>query len=115
VIVRQGATRTVLLTRRHAIKVPRPTNWRLFLAGLLANMQERQFARTGWPQLCPVRWSTPGGWLLVMPRCRPLRQPLTQDEYEAFVEHDDYRVPVEWKTDSFGYLAGRLVAIDYGS
>lgn len=81
----------------------------------MANMQEREFASTEWPELCPVYLSARGGWLLVMPRCQPLEDGLTNDQYEAFVEHDDYRVPVEHKRDSFGYFNGRLVAIDYGN
>jgi hypothetical protein len=108
-----GATRLVLLTRRWAIKFPRPTGWRLFLGGLLANMQEREFARTGWPELCPVRWSIPGGWLLVM----PFAEPLDDLQWSALQQtrHEDSRVPVEMKQDSFGVLRGAVVAVDYGS
>lgn len=113
---RQGCTRIVILTRRLAFKIPNVRNgWRLFLYGLLANMQERTFSRAGWPELCPVRWSIPGGWLVVMPRARPL----SDDEFlafdaEAFIDKPDYHVPAEAKADSFGWLDGRVVAIDYG-
>ena len=115
----RGATRLVILTKRYAIKLPRiwwrsPDRWQMFLYGLLANMQERKFARTGWPELCPVVWSTPGGWCVVMRRAEPLAEDLTEEQYTAFVEHDEYYVPAEHKTDSFGILDGRLVAIDYG-
>lgn len=116
----RGVTRFVFLTRRYAFKVPRfwwygRFRWDTFLHGLLGNMQERAFAKAGWPELCPILWSLPGGWLVVMPRCEPLADDLTVEQYEAFVEHDDYRVPAENKADSFGYYQGRLVAIDYGS
>jgi hypothetical protein len=99
----RGATRFVFLTRRYAIKVPRfwwygHFRWSTLLRGLLANMQERAFARTGWPQLCPVYLSLPGGWLLAMPRCEPLAEELTDEQYETFA-----------------VLDGRLVAVDYGS
>ncbi len=110
-----GTTRLVLLTRCYAIKLPRPTSWRLFLHGLLANMQERQFSRTGWPELCPVTLSIPGGWLIVMPRCEPYERRMADAEYVLFTEKADYVVPVENKPDSFGLLHGRLVAVDYGS
>jgi hypothetical protein len=43
-------------------------SWKHFLYGLLANMQEAQFSKTSWPELCPVLWSLPGGFLVVMPR-----------------------------------------------
>lgn len=125
---RLGATRLVILTRRHAIKPPRPTAWHLFLSGLLANRTERIFAQTEWPELCPIRWSLPGGWLVVMPRCNEVtarsvwpsepertEDHLPDDLYERLVEHDDYRVPAENKLFSWGWYAGRLVAVDYGS
>jgi len=114
-----GATRAVLLIGGLAVKIPRPTEWRLFLLGLLANMQERQFARTGWPELCPVLFSLPGGWLVVMPRASIL----TDEEWDriayadiySFANQQEYAIPVELKSDSFGWLNGRLVAVDYGN
>lgn len=112
----RGATRWVLLVCGLALKVPRTTTWRTFLNGLLANMQEREFSRTGWPELCPVRFSVPGGWLVVMDRARPLDDAEWCDfEPELFTEHPDYTIPVEPKQDSFGVLAGRVVAVDYGT
>ena len=114
---RQGITREVILTRRYAIKVPKLIyGWHKFLCGLLANMQERQFARAGWPQLCPVVFSVPGGWLLVMRRA----EMLSDDEWREFdparfCETPDYVVPAEFKRDSFGKVDGRIVAIDYGN
>jgi len=111
-----GCTRTVWLIGPYAFKFPAGAEWRLFLLGLLANMQERLFSRTGWPELCPVIWSIPGGWLVVMKRVRVL----TEDEFanldlEKWVERGDYTVPAEIKHDSFGWLDGKLVAIDYGN
>lgn len=111
-----GVTRTVILVGRLALKFPAVGEWRLFLLGLLANMQERQFGRAGWPELCPVLWSIPGGWLVVMARAREM----TTEEFEAFdfdrfVLGGTYVVPVERKADSFGWLDGRVVAIDYGN
>jgi hypothetical protein len=91
--------------------------WRLFLQGLLANMQEREFARAKWPELCPVLFSLPGGWLVVMRRARVM----TDDEFAAFdaqawaAASGQYCVPCELKADSFGWLGGRVVSIDYGN
>ena len=111
-----GVTRRVLLVGSLAIKVPSVTEWRLFLLGLLANMQEALLAKTGWPELCPVLWSVPGGFLIVMRRARVL----TDDEFlaldlEHWVQREGYRIPAEIKSDSFGYLDGDLVAVDYGN
>lgn len=115
----RGVTRFVILTKRYAIKLPRfwwhnRFRWQMFLFGLLGNMQEREFASTGWPELCPVVWSLPGGWCVVMRRAEPLTEDLTDEQYRELVDHDDYHVPAEHKIDSFGWLGGRIVAIDYG-
>lgn len=117
-----GCTRTVILTRRWAIKLPglwaySPCEWwRGLLYGLLANMQEAKFSKTGWPELCPVSFALPGGFLVVMPRARVM----SDDEFiafdvKAFLDRPNYTVPAEAKSNSFGFLDGRIVAIDYGS
>lgn len=136
VSVLDGATRVVILVGRWAVKFPQVRyGWRNFLFGLLANMQERTFARAGWPELCPVVCSLPGGWLVVMPRCDPVSG-LTDARYAEMTdipgccEHTDdvhfpgggcalcpidaynhdydtgYVVPAENKDDSFGWLGG---------
>lgn len=118
--IAHGVTRRVLLVGQWALKFPNPKEWRLFLLGLLANMQEAMFSETNWPELCPVLWSLPGGWLVVMRRAREM----TEEEYDAFdvetfiqcgADDGQYVVPVERKPDSFGWLDGRVVAIDYGN
>lgn len=113
-----GTTRKVFLIGRYAIKVPATVEWRLFLHGLLANAQEAIFSKTGWPELCPVIFSVPGGWLLVMKRAKTLTDDewISMDEQEIhqFVTKPDYTVPCELKPDSFGWLDGRLVVVDYG-
>jgi hypothetical protein len=111
-----GTTRIVVLFRAHAFKFPRFTAWRLFLHGLLANMQEARFSRAGYPELCPVSWSIWGGFLVVMRRAQPLtRSEFDSLDLEKWVDRGDYIIPAEPKMDSFGYLEGKLVAVDYGS
>lgn len=115
---RQGVTREVLLIGRWAFKIPKLTgSWKMFLSGLLANMQEREFGRLGWPQLCPVLFSIPGGWLVVMRRAEPLslNDWRTFDAEEFIVSNPPNLLPVETKPDSFGWLGGRIVAVDYGN
>src|ERR1044071_6840615 len=77
-----GCTRTVFLIGNYAIKIPSTVEWRLFILGLLGNMQEAIFSKTGWPELCPVVFSIPGGWLLVMRRAKVL----TDEEWLALDE-----------------------------
>ena len=114
-----GSTRIVVCIGSVAIKLPRFDRWRNFLLGLLANLQERDFSSCGWPELCPVIWAAPGGFLSLMKRARPM----TEAEFEVFdwdmwarkSLEDDYFVPVEPKVSSFGWMDGRLVAVDYGN
>lgn len=116
-IVKTGVTRHVILTRRFAFKIPAFWHWRSFLWGLLANMQERDFWTAKWPELAPVLFADPWGFLVVMPRVRVM----TDAEFEVFDYYvfthrgDGSIVPAEAKSDSFGWMNGRVVAIDYGS
>ena len=126
-----GVTRIVLLVGPFAIKIPRINyGWQNFLRGLLCNMQERAFAAVGWDELCPIHFSIPGGWMIVMARAEPIPEDVWQDfDYEQFSGFRSWSeqrvvaghycnrryVPVENKIDSFGIYAGRIVAVDYGS
>ena len=112
-----GVTRTVILTRRWAIKLPCLVyGWKYFLYGFLANMQEREWS--GYDErLCPVRWAAPLGVLIIMPRCEPvIDSGLLDEEIHNWANcgTDKDLLPVELKSDSFGRLNGRLVAVDYG-
>lgn len=114
--VLHGTTRVVFLTRRYALKFPTYIEWRLFLHGLLANMQEARWSGIS-DQLCPVVWSAFGGFLVVMRRA----EPLTLDEFFSITDdwfYDDKAecvLPVENKQCSFGILDGKVVAVDYGN
>jgi hypothetical protein len=106
-LVLEGRNRFVILTRRNAIKIPSLRCWRDFLFGVLNNLNEAQWSREH-AAYCPVRWISPLGFVLVMPRA------------ERIAESDfrDMSVPalpgVEMKASSWGLLGGRLVALDYG-
>lgn len=91
-------------------------SWRHFLLGLLSNLQEAHLGRSGWPELCPVLWSIPGGFLLVMAAAEICsdENPPSSDLVQGLTSHPERRIPVEAKADSFGLLDGRLVATDYG-
>jgi len=111
-----GTTRVVILVGNLAVKIPALQEWRLFLLGLLANMQERKFWKSKWPELCPVLWSLPGGWVTVMKRATPLtREQYDNMDLEGWTDRGEYVIPVEIKMDSFGWVDGRLVAVDYGN
>jgi len=128
--IKFGCTREVFLIGKYAIKVPQfHYEWRHFLLGLLANMQEVNLSKTHDERLCPVLFYIPGGWLIVMPRCGEISRedflnldvtrfwPDNSEDYhpDNTCERANYNVPVENKEDSFGVLDGKIVAVDYGS
>jgi hypothetical protein len=116
---RSGVMREVFLVGRWAVKVPKLTRgWRQFLRGLLANMEERELSANQWPELCPVVFSVPCGWLIVMRRAAPLTDEFlkTFDMVEFVLPEDGRTFPeIEMKGSSFGMLDGRIVVVDYGS
>jgi hypothetical protein len=112
-----GTTRIVFLIGKIAIKIPSITEYRLFLHGLLANMQEVTFSKTKWIELCPILFHIPFGFLVVMKRATPLtREQFETFNIDEFRENPDHLLTfVEAKMDSFGIVDGRIVAVDYGS
>ena len=115
---RTGCTRIVLLTRYWAVKLPNfLSGWKMFLNGLLANIQERQFwLGTGWPELCPVIFSIPGGWLVIMRLAREMTDgEFLEFDSKAWADRPEYAIPCEHKSNSFGWIDGRVVCIDYGN
>lgn len=124
--IKYGSTRTVFLIRNWAIKIPVFCEWRLFLCGLLANMQERDSSI--YPEVCPVIFHICGGLLIVAKRARELTElefeqeilpkcirEDTEDYLIYIVDKEDYFLFVEGKPSSFGWLDGKIVIIDYGN
>jgi hypothetical protein len=120
---RSGCTRDVLLIGGWAIKVPNITlrSWRLFLIGLLCNINEVAWSRaesermrgghpSSVPCLAPVLFALPGGFLLVMKRCDPVDPAKFYDQDRARFKG----IPCEDKPCSFGLLGGNMVVLDYG-
>jgi len=107
-----GSFRTVFVFGDVVVKVPRVRHWGAFIGGLAMNIQESlryRYAEPGEP-LCPVIWSVPGGWLLVMRYCEPVTlEELCDDERRTFAE-----LGIELRPSNLGRLSdGRVVAIDY--
>lgn len=123
-IIRTGATRTVILVGKYALKLPftfhTNTKWRGFwyrlLNGLLANIQEREFCEVKYEPIpfAPVLFFISGGFLVVMPRGTPI----SDEEWENVknvIEENLLPPVVEGKRDSFAKISGRIYAVDYGS
>jgi len=134
-LIRIGATRWVCIIGNYAVKFPSLAGYRNFLQGLLANEQEvcwyRNFKWTR--KLCPVVYSFPLHLFIVMPKVRVMtdheakemwdwnefdRAQDKQTPLDGFLtieQGEPSQFPVEKKSDSFGWLNGKLVIIDYGT
>jgi hypothetical protein len=116
-IIRDGITRTVLLTRNYAIKFPTLRMWpENFLRGMLANMQERYWRKeTGRDaRLCPVLWCAWLGFVLIMPRVRTFEWKRELHRDSPFWNRFE-GLPLDAKSDSLGWHNGKFVLVDYGS
>src|SRR5207247_1380225 len=88
--IKKGTTRTVLLIGNYAIKIARFwTNykghkWKMFLRGILANIDEDFWYNVSYKKhkLCPVKWKSLFGIILIMERAKELKK-LDYDK-EAF-------------------------------
>ena len=113
-----GATRVVFAIRPLAFKIARHKH------GTRCNRHETKLYAECCPRrktmLCPVVWCSADGWVLVARYAKPL----TESERDHLCETNgfpdwDYDPrekvghPIEWKPDDWGWLNGKLVAIDY--
>jgi hypothetical protein len=121
-INRQGRTRIVIELKDVVIKIPNfLKNWQTFIRGLLSNMDEHdiwtfnsgKYEKGKSYLLCPILWSSWGGWVVVMKRAETV---LTYDDYwrldqDVLKEHEHFAG--DDHGPNYGYLDGRLVKIDY--
>lgn len=125
----RGITRTVLVTDRWAIKFPSLRTYGDGLTGLLwsicrgilANQGEAEWWREAVPDqrphLCPVLLSWLGGVINVYPRAEPFT--VNRGVRMAMSRRTFTPVPFLFpplgdnKPENYGWLAGRVVALDY--
>lgn len=108
----EGITRWVIVLHSVAIKVPKlKYGWKYFLQGLLANINEKDTWQNH-PRkdlLCPVKWCSWGGWVLVMRKAIPCPEE-TEIDFSKWIEAglggDD-------KPDNYGFLNSKIVKLDY--
>lgn len=109
-----GMTRIVLIFNSFVVKVPKlKYGWKCFLQGILANINEASTWQNH-PRkdlLCPVLWSSWGGWVLIMQNAIPCEDGFKINYYkwiEAGLGGDD-------KPDNYGVFNSQLVKIDYAT
>lgn len=108
-----GVFRRVILVGRFAIKIP---HWRNAFSGLRCNRWEREMWFTwrpifGWQNLCPIRFADPLGLVVVIPRAT---QPVTFEDVVAATPDYYPDITSEMKAVDFGWVEGRVLALDYG-
>lgn len=115
--IRRGICRTVILTRRYAIKVPSTRRYnpgRLkglmwsISRGIQGNLSEAEWS--GVDGVCPVLW-TFGGIVNIYPRAELL--PFDMDPEPDYKSIAPLFIPTDSKPENVGILDGKLVWIDY--
>jgi hypothetical protein len=119
-VIRKGTTRTVIVVGPFAIKLATDERGRrcnLFEADLYERVGPRRRA-----MLCPVLVCTPAGTALLMQAARPLTEQERDHLWETdgfpdwdYMPPNDEGEPFEYKPSDWGWLDGRLVALDYSS
>jgi hypothetical protein len=116
---RIGSTRLVLVIGPWALKFARGDRGRRcnsYEAKLFRDVDARRRA-----MLCPVRWCSGRGWLLVMAAATPLMETEKEElmDSNGFPDWDympgEDSDPFESKASDWGRLNGRLVALDYST
>lgn len=73
-INRMGATRIVFIFKRFVVKIPNTRSWKLFLHGLIANINEKTFGDLyGTPGIPKIYYGNCLGLLLVERRVKAIR------------------------------------------
>jgi hypothetical protein len=115
IIELKGMSRIVFIGENYVLKIPNIRKWKLFLCGLLSNMQETSFGKSNLEGFCPVTFSFPGGWFIIAKRAREMtEQEFLEFDAHTFCNRETHGIPAEHKHSSFGWLNGQIVAIDYG-
>src|SRR5262245_57939440 len=117
-MIYRGSTRTVVAFGPWVFKFGRSKD------GMRCNLHEADLYRRSSPQrrsmLCPVLWCSRPAFVSIMRRAETPVTQGTLDERKAVAWHEwgyagpgDDGHPFEWKTSDWGYLKGRVVAVDY--
>lgn len=118
VINKTGVTRTVILTKRLAIKIPTFKSLQLFLSGWQANIQEATFGDVGFTCLNQVKASFLKDLVVVHKRIKPVNHKglfwVEQKQLEISSKVRSLHES-DTKPENYGYDNGVLKRLDYGS
>jgi hypothetical protein len=115
--IARGVTRTVLVTKNYAIKVPRFYKCKghrvwTFVRAWAANISERDWSdyEEAEGQICPVINSYLGGLINVYPRAEVCTD---DDVVDMLWPHMTFKTPSDRKATNFGWYKGKFVWLDY--
>jgi hypothetical protein len=124
--VLRGTTRTVVLTKKYAIKVPRLKKFKNcdtsmrdrlwgFCRGILANQSEAEFSKYAnssysTPQVVPVLKSYLGGIINIYPR---VRVEWIEDRLDDLYDKIKFKAPSDVHIGNLGYYNDYPVWVDY--
>ncbi len=112
--IRRGVTRTVFLTKKYAIKVPRRYKCKghkawTFVRGWSANMSESDWSGYEQGGHCPVIKTFLWNLINVYPRCQVATEAEVDEHYPKML----FKTPADTKATNFGWYKGEFVWLDY--
>lgn len=118
--ISKGSKRlSILVFHKYCLKIPRPHSWHAFIKGIDDNLNEKIFYSTNFDRLAPIYFSLLG-FINVMPYVKVMNDQETLEIWKDVVDSLEernvrimYKNIVEEKTDSVGWLNGKVVAVDY--
>lgn len=122
--IKLGATRKVFIFNNIVIKTPNMKEYRLFINGILSNLQEKEFSKIGRKDLAKVIFCDKLGLFLIMKKLNEVDVNINWIEFrnkleEIYQNEDDNMKQFmlsDMKPSNWGYDEnGMLVKIDYGN
>lgn len=119
--IKHGSTRIVFIFKQFVIKTPNVKEYRLFLNGILSNLQEKEWSKIGRKDLCKVHFCDVFGLVLIMRKAKPLQRNIKFKRFKEILNQkykDDNLKEFmlsDLKLSNWGWVDGKLVKVDYGS
>lgn len=116
--IEKGATRIVFCFKKIVIKIPNIKEYRLFLNGLLANIEEKLWSPHH-KDLAKVKYCDIFGVLLIMEKAEVINNDVDWNEFKLMLtnryEKDELKefMLSDCKPSNWGYINEHLVKIDY--
>lgn len=115
-----GVTRIVIVLNKIVIKIPNFRNYKNFLNGILANLQEKEFSNIH-DDLAKVKYCNCLGLFLIMEKVEAVDpKNIEYKEFKGRIVEKYKNDPLsefmlsDCKPENWGYKENKLVKLDYG-